>query len=111
VAALRRASAELDACGARRARDRAEQALGRLGQRTHRRTRAGRAGGDGLASLTARELEVAQLIVDRRTNAEIAAALFLSQKTVETHIRNLFFKLDVSSRVEVARAVEREGRV
>jgi DNA-binding NarL/FixJ family response regulator len=54
---------------------------------------------------------VAQLIVDRHTNAEIAAELFLSQKTVETHIRNLFHKLDVSSRVEVARAVEREGRV
>jgi len=107
VAALQRAAAELDACGARRYRDQAEQALGRLGHRTHRRTRAGRRDGDGLAALTARELEVAQLIVDRRTNAEIAAELFLSRKTVETHIRNLFYKLDVSSRVEVARAVER----
>jgi DNA-binding NarL/FixJ family response regulator len=47
--------------------------------------------------------------VDRRTNKEIAAELYLSPKTVESHIRNLFHKLDVDSRVEVARAVERAG--
>ena len=59
---------------------------------------------------SASELEVAQLIVDRRTNSEIAAELYLSQKTVESHIRNLFHKLDVRSRVEVARVVERALR-
>jgi DNA-binding NarL/FixJ family response regulator/tetratricopeptide (TPR) repeat protein len=109
VAALRQAAAELDACGARRFRDHAEQELGRLGQRTPRRSRPGRSEETGIGSLTARELEVARLIVDRRTNAEIAAELFLSRKTVETHIRNLFHKLDVSSRVEVARLVERQS--
>jgi DNA-binding CsgD family transcriptional regulator len=55
------------------------------------------------------ELEVARLIVDRRTNAEIAAELFLSTKTVEIRVRNLFHKLGVSSRADVARAVERAG--
>jgi DNA-binding NarL/FixJ family response regulator len=96
--------------GARRYRDEAERELGRLGRRRHRRTRPGAAGTGGVESLSERELEVARLIIDRRTNAEIAAELFLSKKTVETHVRNLFHKLGVSSRVEVARAVERAGR-
>jgi DNA-binding NarL/FixJ family response regulator len=49
-------------------------------------------------------------VVDRRTNPEIAEALFLSPKTVETHLRNIFRKLGVSTRVEVARFVERADR-
>jgi DNA-binding NarL/FixJ family response regulator len=110
VAELERAAAELDACGAPRYRDAAERELGRLGRRRHRRTQAGAREGTGVDTLTARELEVARLIVDRHTNAQIAATLFLSQKTVETHVRNLFHKLDVSSRVEVARVVERADR-
>ena len=61
----------------------------------------------GLEALSDRELEVARLVVARMTNAEIAAELFLSIKTVETHLRNLFQKLGVSSRVDVARTVER----
>ena len=84
-----------------------ERELAKLGRRPYRRTRRLKADGVGIASLTGRELEVARLVVDRRTNAQIAATLFLSPKTVETHIRNVFHKLDVSSRVEVARAVER----
>jgi DNA-binding CsgD family transcriptional regulator len=60
-----------------------------------------------VASLTERELQVARLVVDRKTNPEIAAELFLSQKTVETHLRHIFRKLNVASRVELARAVER----
>jgi DNA-binding CsgD family transcriptional regulator len=53
---------------------------------------------------------VAQLVVDRKTNPEIAAKLFLSQKTVETHLRNIFRKVDVSTRVELARVVEHADR-
>jgi DNA-binding NarL/FixJ family response regulator len=110
VAELERAAADLDACGARRHRDAAERELRKLGRPMHRRTRPGAPGAPGIASLTERELQVARLVVDRRSNREIAAELFLSLKTVETHMRNLFRKLDVSSRVEVARTVERADR-
>ena len=68
------------------------------------------AGESGIASLTKRELEIAVLATDRKTNREIAAALFLSEKTVESHLRHIFVKLGVSSRVEVARVMERERR-
>ena len=107
---LERAAAELEACGALRYRREAELELRRLGRRIHHRTAAGKRNGRGVEALTERELEVARLVVDRRTNPEIAAELFLSVKTIETHLRNVFHKLDVSSRVEVARAVERADR-
>jgi DNA-binding NarL/FixJ family response regulator len=104
---LERAAAALDACGAQRYRDEAERELRKLGRPVHRRTRRGSAEARGLEALTGRELEIARLVVDRRTNPEIAAELFLSIKTVETHLRNTFRKLGASSRVEVARIVER----
>jgi ATP/maltotriose-dependent transcriptional regulator MalT len=107
VAELRRAAAAFETCGALRYRDRAERELGKLGHRPHRRTRPGTTDGGGVESLTERELEVARLVVDRKTNPEIAAELFLSQKTVETHLRNIFHKMNVTSRVALARAVER----
>jgi ATP/maltotriose-dependent transcriptional regulator MalT len=111
TAELSAAAAAFDRCGAIPRRDEAERELRRLGhKRLHRRTRPGDADATGLASLTERELQVARLIVDRRTNAQIASELFLSTKTVESHVRHLFQKLGVSSRVEVARAVERADR-
>jgi DNA-binding CsgD family transcriptional regulator/tetratricopeptide (TPR) repeat protein len=110
VQELQRAAAALEACGARRFRDEAERELRKLGHRIHRRTRPGKTYGTGIESLTERELQVARLVVDRKTNPEIAAELFLSQKTVETHLRNIFRKIDVSSRVALARAVERADR-
>jgi DNA-binding NarL/FixJ family response regulator len=110
AAELQRAAAELDACGALRYRDHAERELRKLGHPIHRRTRPGKTDGTGIESLTERELQVARLVVDRKTNPEIAAELFLSRKTVETHLSNIFRKLDVSSRVALARAVERADR-
>jgi DNA-binding CsgD family transcriptional regulator len=110
AAELERAAATFEECGALRYRDRAEQELRALGRTVHRRTRRGAGDGAGIDSLSGRELEVARLVVDRRTNAEIAAELFLSVKTVETHLRNIFRKLDASSRVDVARVVERAER-
>ena len=104
------AGAIFERCGALPRRDAADRELGKLGKRVHRRTKRGKADGTGIELLTERELEVARLVVDRKTNAQIAAELFLSPKTVETHIRHLFQKLEVSSRVEVARVVERAER-
>jgi ATP/maltotriose-dependent transcriptional regulator MalT len=110
VAELQRAAAQLDACGAVRYRNQAEHELRKLGQHVHRRTRPGQKEGAGLTSLTERELQVAQLVVERKTNPEIAAELFLSPKTVETHLRHMFHKLGVASRIELARAVEHADR-
>jgi DNA-binding CsgD family transcriptional regulator len=107
---LELAATAFDSFGSLRYRDQAERELGKLGHRIHRRTRAGNADGNRIETLTARELQVAQLVVDRRTNPEIAAQLYLSNKTVESHLRNIFRKMNVASRVELARAVERATR-
>jgi ATP/maltotriose-dependent transcriptional regulator MalT len=110
AAELERAARRFEAAGALRYRDEAERELRKLGRRIHRQTRAGQADGTELEALTARELQLARLVVDRKTNPEIAAELFLSQKTVESHLRNIFRKVGVSSRVDLARAVERAER-
>jgi DNA-binding CsgD family transcriptional regulator/tetratricopeptide (TPR) repeat protein len=55
------------------------------------------------AGLTAREIEVLQLVVDGLTNGEIAARLFVSDKTVEHHVSRILVKLGVTSRREAAR--------
>jgi len=60
----------------------------------------GRAGDDGRVSLglSARELEVMSLIAGGHTNGEIAAHLFLAEKTVKNHVRRIYSKLGVDSR-------------
>jgi ATP/maltotriose-dependent transcriptional regulator MalT len=108
IAALREAETCFDRCGAERDRSEVRRDLRRLGARWEPRGRASTAPG-GLGSLSRREREVANLVTDRKTNREVAADLFLSEKTVESHLRNIFAKLGVSSRVEVARAVEKDG--
>ena len=110
AAELERAADAFASFGSVRQHAAAEQELRKLGRRIHHRTRAGRSDELGVGSLTGRELEVARLIVDRKTNAQIAGLLFLSHKTVESHIRNMFRKLGVNSRVELARAIERADR-
>jgi DNA-binding CsgD family transcriptional regulator len=53
--------------------------------------------------LTAREVEVLRLVATGKTNREIAAALFLSEKTVARHVSNILTKLDLSSRATATR--------
>jgi len=60
--------------------------------------------------MTKSELAVAQLAADGLTNREIAERLFVSPHTVNTHLRHVFAKLLVNSRVELTRlATERES--
>jgi len=61
--------------------------------------------------LTERELEILQLIVDGRTNKEIAQALFISEKTVKNHVTNILRKLDLSDRTQAAVYAIRNGIV
>jgi DNA-binding CsgD family transcriptional regulator len=52
--------------------------------------------------LTAREIEIAQLVGAAKRNKEIARNLCLTQQTVENHLRNIYAKLNIHSRVELA---------
>ena len=79
-----------------------EVAGGRLVFPASARRWLGAAGGADPAALTEREAAVLQLIAEGRTNAQIAAAVFLSENTVKFHLRNLFAKLGVSNRTEAA---------
>jgi DNA-binding CsgD family transcriptional regulator len=63
---------------------------------------ASRQGPSGLGSLTEREREVLDLLVDARTNRQIAARLYISEKTVSVHVSNILAKLGVRSRAEAA---------
>jgi DNA-binding CsgD family transcriptional regulator len=58
---------------------------------------------DGWAAMTASELTVALLVADGLTNREVAERLFVSPHTVNSHLRHVFAKLGINSRVELAR--------
>jgi pimeloyl-ACP methyl ester carboxylesterase/DNA-binding CsgD family transcriptional regulator len=63
----------------------------------------------GWSSLTAAEIPVVRLAAGGLTNAEIAARLFLSRYTVETHLKHVFAKLGVESRAELAALAAAHG--
>lgn len=64
--------------------------------------------GDGTA-LTARELEVLELVAQGRTNGQIATRLYISPKTVSVHVSNLLAKLGAARRGEAAAEARRRG--
>jgi transcriptional regulator of acetoin/glycerol metabolism/DNA-binding CsgD family transcriptional regulator len=64
----------------------------------------------GWESLTETERSIAGLVSEGRTNRQIAAATFLSPHTVGYHLRHIFYKLGVSSRVELTRQVVQRTR-
>ena len=67
--------------------------------------------GSRLAGLTAREVEVLQLVADGKSNGEIGAALFISTKTASVHVSNILAKLGVNTRGEAAALAHRRGLV
>ena len=100
----RRALEAFRAMGAEGWCRRAERTLRRLGARV-----PSRLSGSGAGGLTAREVEVLELIADGLSNRAIGARLFISEKTAGRHVSNLFAKLGVHTRAQAARvALERD---
>src|SRR5206468_4954568 len=80
-----------DELGAAGWADTARAELGRIGGRTR------------TEGLTPAERRVADLVATGQTNREVAAALFLGERTVETHLSHVYAKLGLRSRAELAR--------
>ncbi len=66
-------------------------------------------GARGWESLTNAELRIVGLVTEGLTNPQIASRLFVSAQTVKTHMKNVFRKLGVSSRSELAALAVRRG--
>jgi len=60
-------------------------------------------------SLSSREIEVLDLVAAGKSNTEVAAALFVSETTVKSHLAHIFSKLDVTSRTAAASAARQRG--
>ena len=59
--------------------------------------------------MTRRELEIVRLVATGKTNRDIARQLFVSTRTVDMHVRNVFRKLDSRSRTEATRKAAELG--
>ena len=98
-AELRTAHDMLSDMGAEAFAERARRELAATGETARRRT------AEAVSELTAQETQIARLAAEGKTNPEIGAELFLSPRTVEWHLRNIFAKLGVGSRREVGQAL------
>jgi len=95
--AVEKAVAIFEECGAAGWAEKARSELGRIGGRRREE------------GLTSAEQRVAALVAEGRTNREVAAALFLGERTVETHLSHIYAKLGVRSRTELARILRPES--
>jgi DNA-binding CsgD family transcriptional regulator len=101
--AARGALAVFDRLGARPLADRARRLLRGLGERPGAPPRA------GAGELSERELQVARLVAAGLSNAEIAARLFISPRTVTTHLQHVYARLGLPSRTALTRWVLERG--
>jgi DNA-binding CsgD family transcriptional regulator len=92
--AIEAALAGFENLGAASWADKARAELGRIGGRTR------------MEGLTPAERRVADLVAEGRTNREVAAALFLGERTVSSHLTHIYAKLGVRSRTELARRLK-----
>jgi DNA-binding CsgD family transcriptional regulator len=101
---LRAAFDAFTGMGAKGFAERARRELEASGETAHAPRR------DPGAELTPQERQIVQLARTRRTNAEIGALVFLSPRTVEWHLRNVFSKLGIGSRHELEAALRSRDR-
>jgi DNA-binding CsgD family transcriptional regulator len=99
-APLRAARGAFDALGADACGERARKELRASGETSRRRTP------DALDELTPQELQIAQLAAGGLSDREIGQRLYLSHRTVESHLYRLFPKLGVTSRSELSSALQ-----
>jgi DNA-binding CsgD family transcriptional regulator len=99
---LRRALELASAAGARALRERARTELLLCGARPRRDERAGR------DALTAAERRVAEMVAAGHGNTQVAQALFVTRRTVETHLSSIYRKLGISGRAQLAEAMQAE---
>jgi len=100
---LREAAQVFDALGSRLHADRALRELRASGMRARRRVP------EAWTELSPQELQIAQLAAEGLSNREIGERLYLSHRTVGTHLYNLFPKLGITSRAQLRDALEAPG--
>ena len=100
---LRAALTTFDALGAAPWADRASAELEATGETARRRDAS------SLDQLTPQELRIALMLAEGSTTRQAAAALYLSPKTVEYHLRHVYLKLGVNSRTALAAALRAAG--
>jgi DNA-binding CsgD family transcriptional regulator len=104
-AQLRRATETFERLGAAPWEARARVELRATGERARKREPS------TLTQLTPQQLHIVRLVAEGATNKEVAAQLFLSPRTVDHHLRNVFAKLGISSRAELIRLPDLDGSI